>query len=502
LPFQGPAEFTSATEGWSVGDPFAGSAELRHSVDGGRTWRRVPLPISRHVIALGLPTFTGSTGVLPATFHEDHRWGVEFLTTHNDGSWRRAATVRFARNAISRLGVTGIAGPRAWWVANANGHIVRTANAGASWHRMAPPNDDPVVSLSPVDGRNAWAITRHGQRDGLWRTTDGGHTWKRVTPSERGRGPASADVRSVGTLPGPAGDLVAGPAGSVYATYGRGHDRRRSSIARFDPATRAVTHSRSFRGESLGAQHLAIADGSVWFASGRFTHRGTLVRLDAGSLRVLDIIRFPDPVVGVVSTPAGLWVGTARSVMLLDPGTGAIERRVPAGGHVRVLDADPSGEHLYVSTDTPIDHRDHVRFVEMDAGTGAVLAAPRDVGFADLSGPNGVTATDGGVWLATPTGMLGSLTFRRTGDLAQVALYRPGGSNGISSSFAGGTLWVPNLRGGLTCADPVTGAVRGFVGAPTENLGPTNVVASAGGLYVAGAGGSIDRILPDGRCIV
>ena len=246
---------------------------------------------------------------------------------------------------------------------------------------------------------------------------------------------------------------------------------------------------------------MVVAGGSVWFASGRFTHSGTLVRLDAGSLHLVDKIRFPASVVGVVSTPAGLWVGTARSVVLLDPDTGTVERRVPAGGDVTVLDADPSGRHLYVSTDTPIGHRDHVRFVEMDACSGTVLAAARDVGFAELGGPSGVTAIDGGVCLGTPTGMMGSLTFDREDDLSQIALYRPAGATASAPRS-------PMTRAGCRTSEEASRAPtpyrawsEGSWVRPPENLGPTNVVAAAGGLYVGGAEGSIDRILPGSRCI-
>lgn len=232
LPFSGPAEFTSASEGWLVGDPFAGPPTLRRSLDGGRTWRRVRLPTSRRVASIGLPTFMGSSGVVPATIQRAHRWGVEFLTTDDGGSWQRAATVRFAGRAPNRLGVTGIAGPKTWWVANGNGTAVRTANAGVSWHRTSAPNGDPMVSLSPVDALRAWTLTQHGQRHRLWVTSDGGRSWRHVTPTARRRGPGSGEIRSVATLPGPPGDLAAGPDGSVYATYGRGHDQRAGPASR------------------------------------------------------------------------------------------------------------------------------------------------------------------------------------------------------------------------------------------------------------------------------
>jgi photosystem II stability/assembly factor-like uncharacterized protein len=498
MPVVGEVEFTSSSEGWLAAG--FGAAELLHTLDRGRSWRRVQLPISRHAVRVGSPVFMGAEGVLPATIEYRRGWGVQFVATEGEDTWRRVGSIRFQGRAPARVDVTGIAGPNAWWVDVGHGDIVRSADGGTTWHRTSRPNHDQVVSIEPINGRRSWLITEHGHARELWLTKDGGRSWTRVKPSSRRRGPASAELHPVADLPGTAGEMAAAPDGSVYALFAGGGESFR--VARFDPATGEIEHTtRTFRGPAFGANRLALAAGSLWFTRGQFSRRGLVVRLEADSLVFQERIRLPAPVVGLSATPTGIWIGTGRSVALLDPLTGVIKHKVPIGGHVTHLDADPAGLHLYVSTGTAIDDHDHVRFVELDARTGALLAVARDVGFADLFGPSGVIATDDGVWLTTPTGMMGTLSFRRASDLHELGFYRPGGTNGISASFAGSMLWVPNWSGGITCADPVTGAVRGFVGAPDQYLATSNVVATPSGLYVGGDGTAIDRIRADAECV-
>jgi hypothetical protein len=105
-----------------------------------------------------------------------------------------------------------------------------------------------------------------------------------------------------------------------------------------------------------------------------------------------------------------------------------------------------------------------------------------------------------GVWVITPTGMMAALYFVRATNLSQSALFRNGGSNGLTAYVAEGVLWVANLNGGYTCADPETGRIRAYVGIRGTPSGSTRVVETVDGLFV-GAFGGIDRIMPPAKCL-
>jgi hypothetical protein len=106
---------------------------------------------------------------------------------------------------------------------------------------------------------------------------------------------------------------------------------------------------------------------------------------------------------------------------------------------------------------------------------------------------NGVVApgiadvTDGGVWLATPTGMMGYGERLTTASLSPVPSTEVIGSNAIHVRVAGGALWLTDPVGGATrnyCADPVTGRVRAAL--PLPNLGQDELLAvGASVLYYA-----------------
>jgi hypothetical protein len=205
----------------------------------------------------------------------------------------------------------------------------------------------------------------------------------------------------------------------------------------------------------------------------------------------------PGPTGPLAAVPAGLWVATGTQLQLLDPSSGAARVTVHFMGRIRLLVTDPSGRRLYVTTDEPV-RNDETPLVELDAGTGAILIRSWE-GYADLRGPSGLAPTDDGVWITQPTGMMASLRLLRASDLGQAAVFRPGGSNGLTASVAAGRLWVTDVRGGYECADASTGRVLGHVGKKSGVSGGSNVVAVPSGLYVGGYRG-LERIVPEPSC--
>jgi hypothetical protein len=142
---------------------------------------------------------------------------------------------------------------------------------------------------------------------------------------------------------------------------------------------------------------------------------------------------------------------------------------------------------------------DSTPLLELDAWTGATIARTWQ-GYFDLNGVSGLAATDGGVWVTVPTGMMASLFFLQASDLERTRTYGPGGSNGLQAFVADGTLWAVNAEGGYTCADPATGAIRGYVGIYGTPSGSTRVITTPSGFFAGGWDG-IDRIVPPPACL-
>jgi hypothetical protein len=218
---------------------------------------------------------------------------------------------------------------------------------------------------------------------------------------------------------------------------------------RFDPATGAVDRSSPIAGGQGGVDRLAATGETLWASAGP---RRILYRLDAQTLDVRERLTMPGPTGPLAAVPAGLWTAAGRSIVLLDPETGEVVTSVMFRGRVKLLVADPTGQRLHVSTTAPIRH-DATPILELDATTGEILARAWRC-CADLNGPSGLSATIVGVWVTAPTGMMASLAFLRDADLHQVALFKPGGSNGLTAYAARGLLWVTDLLGGYYCPSP------------------------------------------------
>ncbi len=316
-----------------------------------------------------------------------------------------------------------------------------------------------------------------------------------ATPASSSDSASASTAPSAGTgdlhvavkLPGAPGDLAVGPDGVLFAIVVQ--SPQREEVVRFDPATGSLTTSAPLPGQATHAGELAIADGSVWVAGqdpDELKPSRMLFELDARTLRAGIAYRMPAPPVAVVAVKVGVWVAAGRELLLLDPASGRVVRTAPVGGRVTRMATDPQGLHLYVATDTARAGRsDDTVFVEASATTGAILASAHGIGVAELEGPSGLTPTPSGVWVAVPTGLQGSLEFRRSSDLRPTAAPPLFGSNGIRGSLAAGLLWFyTDPTAWLSCADPVTGAIRAHFLSTRDTLFTSDVVSAPSGIYV------------------
>jgi len=502
--------FLDPLDGW-YGGFLHDRGGLFRTQDGGRTWARVPTPLpdccDGWQAYYDRPTFSDLYhAVVPITLRNGHREVVAFDATADGGrTWRLASVFRprgaGPDSAFPAPRPVGIASPTDWWtVARGSPAVFHTDDGGNTWQRSRIAGEGRVVSIAAIDARRAWAIAYLDRQRSLFVTRDGGRSWRAVTPvTSAGSPAASQEIRKVLPLPGPVTALTAGEDGTLYAAYLLHSNGDRQVIVRFDPATGSVVRSVPIAGGQGGVHRLAYAGGSLW-ASGGTRFRGSdrlLYRLDGNTLAVRDRLTMSAPPIALAAVPAGLWVAVGKRLVLLDPWSGAVRGTVPFAGRVRLLVADPSGEDLYVATDAPVRH-DRTPLLQLDAETGTTIASSWQ-GFADLAGPSGLAATDEGVWVTTPTGMMATLSLLREGDLRQAAVFEPGRSNGLSAYVAGGVLWVTHASGGYYCADAFDGPVLGHVETEGTEYGVSDVVAVPSGLYVGGWK-TLERIVPGPTC--
>src|SRR5205823_6389234 len=96
------------------------------------------------------------------------------------------------------------------------------------------------------------------------------------------------------------------------------------------------------------------------------------LRFNSTSLALEGRSSFPTPPGPLAASPAGLWVGVATHLYLVDPSTDTILRRIGVRGTIGQIAVDPSGEHLYVAT--RIESQDVAGLLsERDTRTGSLI---------------------------------------------------------------------------------------------------------------------------------
>jgi len=183
-PTGGVATFTTATTGWIVW-PAGGSPGpqffLKHTINGAHSWHQVPIPFIRGLVPYGLPTFTGSAGLLACMRKSG---GLVVLRTQNDGTrWGGVSpTISNQETSEDAWGIQTVGGIVAW--ALAEGRLWRSTNSGHSW--MYRSHDRFLAQASGMDFLNAkmgwiWKATPTGITR-VWMTTSGGRHWTSWQP--------------------------------------------------------------------------------------------------------------------------------------------------------------------------------------------------------------------------------------------------------------------------------------------------------------------------------
>jgi hypothetical protein len=306
----------------------------------------------------------------------------------------------------------------------------------------------------------------------------------------------------VARLPGSVQALASG-SGVVYVDWVvpvKQGTPRFFRVSRFDVRLGRVTATSLPIHDLAG---MAVSDGSLWVSAetGSLPGRhqgGTLLRLDGSSLRVLHRTRLATPTGALATAPAGLWVSNTHRLLLVDPASGDVIRRVIVIGSVSQVVVDASTNTLYDATHRP-DFASTIAIEQRNATTGALR--DRTTALRGMPSVNTLAASPRGVWLAYATGNLGLAERLPRGHLQRPSNTRPradAGTNGIGVYQTADILWIDEGVKKLWCADPTTGRARDYL--PERGWqGYAGVTRSAANVF-AGTGQKFERITPGTAC--
>lgn len=191
LPYQGTftnLSFSSATQGWfGTGDMTSASLDLFHSLNGGKTWTKVNLPVPKmfqqqsNAIDVSTPVFQGQQGTFVGTYVKlengaDHNYIVVYHTKDGGKTWIPSKP----QEEPSALYM----GVHDGWMVN-HKSVYQTQNTGQTWGRISTLasinwTKYPVVSdITFVNQKTGWLLVQSTdfQKSVLLKTIDGGYTW-------------------------------------------------------------------------------------------------------------------------------------------------------------------------------------------------------------------------------------------------------------------------------------------------------------------------------------
>lgn len=206
LPIAGNVRFLTPTDGIVVPvDPTA--AHLMTTHDGGRSWHDPHLPDladnAHERVRIDTPTIINDhKAVVPMLLTDGDRSSMAiYETTDRGASWvRRAFLDKFAPRPHPWGPLAGVLGDdSAWWVMGAQQSaavLYRSTDQGHSWVRMSPTGLPPFGTVpAPTTIYALWAFSRSAAwvwivapggdpnaPDGMYETRDGGHTWHLMPP--------------------------------------------------------------------------------------------------------------------------------------------------------------------------------------------------------------------------------------------------------------------------------------------------------------------------------
>lgn len=189
--------FTSPTQGWLVGlagilrrDGGTNPLRIYRTQDGGVTWHPQELPLtSPQVYTVGLlpPTFfhRGVEGIMPAFVSASSGSTLALYTTGDGGaSWSVASPAAQSTGPFP-MHIDFVERQHGWISGD---RLYRTEDGGQHWTAFPLPEEarsQGFLDLDFVSETLGWAISIVSQTKQvlLLQTTDGGQTWRVVTPT-------------------------------------------------------------------------------------------------------------------------------------------------------------------------------------------------------------------------------------------------------------------------------------------------------------------------------
>jgi len=187
------------TYGDMASDPV-GVARLSISTDLGKHWKalRLPLPDQKYAegsVAPQSPTFFGAQGLMPVNiikYNQDGSLGFSVLvmyTTQDGGqSWQAApATLENERAQIDTVQI--LSAKDAFVRCGRN--LCSTSDGAQTWRHLpdslnfdqSAAASDYVSQFNFIDPSIGWAISGESGATNLWKSTDGGATWTKLSPT-------------------------------------------------------------------------------------------------------------------------------------------------------------------------------------------------------------------------------------------------------------------------------------------------------------------------------
>lgn len=183
LPFGCDKQIAFSTErlGWAAFTCAGGVPPLYRTSDGGTDWARVPIappPNARLDGGSGFPAPPVTSGrTLAVAYAADAGPGPRlavFSSRDGGATWSQSRLPQ-----ASRRWTVDLATPTRWYLL-AGARLLVTDDSGAGWHAQAMDRRfGPVRAFDFVTAGTGWIGTLDAT---LWRTTDRGRHWARLTP--------------------------------------------------------------------------------------------------------------------------------------------------------------------------------------------------------------------------------------------------------------------------------------------------------------------------------
>jgi photosystem II stability/assembly factor-like uncharacterized protein len=176
------------------------------SVDGGKTWESKGLPDSRHIPRMRIHPDNPDVvyaAVLGNIYKASTERGV-YKSTDGGTTWRKVLYVNDMAGAVDLIidpTNSRVLYASTWRVQRTpyslssggpGSKLWKSTDSGETWTEISANEGFPTgtlgiigVTVSPVQKDRVWAIVEHKEKGGLYRSEDGGATWKQVNDERK-----------------------------------------------------------------------------------------------------------------------------------------------------------------------------------------------------------------------------------------------------------------------------------------------------------------------------